>query len=122
MLITIDQYPPSTNVIWRVARNRIIKSAAYRKWLADMAILIRGQTKDKIIGAYGLEILVKRKDRRRRDIDNFIKPISDLLVSAGVVEDDSLCDVVTAMWDGQGSSITIILIKNNLPSEQEQWT
>lgn len=38
-----------------------------------------------------------KKDRRRRDLDNYWKPLLDALVQAGVMEDDSLIDKITAI-------------------------
>ncbi len=34
------------------------------------------------------------RDKRRRDIDNFVKPLLDALVKAGVMEDDKLVDML----------------------------
>ncbi|MGV4796151.1 RusA family crossover junction endodeoxyribonuclease [Rhizobium sp. F40D2] len=47
--------------------------------------------------------------KRARDIDNIIKPISDALVKAGVVADDSLAQCVTARWvdDLQGNAVVV---------------
>ena len=117
MVIHLNEYPPSTNVIWRVARNRIIKSAAYRQWLSSQTEFIHSQNRKKLIGSYSLEIIVRRKDKRRRDIDNFIKPISDLLVTSGMVEDDSLCHIVAATWGDFGSEITLLLHHVDLTGE-----
>ena len=50
-------------------------------------------------------------DRRARDIDNMIKPVSDALVAAGVVSDDSLCESVSAKWaDELGGPAVVAII------------
>jgi len=53
---------------------------------------------DKVKGGYALTLLLPRPDRRRRDIDNAIKPTNDLLVHAEIVQDDSMCIRVAAEW------------------------
>jgi crossover junction endodeoxyribonuclease RusA len=52
-----------------------------------------------------LAIEAVRPDKRRRDIDNLIKPVSDLLCSIGVIEDDSYCEKVSAEWITGGEGI-----------------
>jgi|SRR5215813_4272314 len=39
--------------------------------------------------------------------DNLKKPISDLLVSVGVVEDDSLAEMISIRWVTAGPPITV---------------
>ncbi len=105
----LSDYPPSTNAIWRSVRGRVIKSNDYRKWLDNQTLLINLQ-KGQVTGRYQLTITAQRKDNRRRDIDNLIKPLHDLLVRAGKVEDDSLCQRVTAQWDeSKGQQIKLEL-------------
>lgn len=107
--IVIDDYPPSANAIWRAFRGRIIKSGEYRKWLDNQTLLVSLQ-KGQVLGKYQLTITAQRKDNRRRDIDNLIKPLQDLLVRAGKVQDDSLCQRVTAQWiEEKGSQIKMEL-------------
>ena len=62
-----------------------------------------------IKGPYALSILAKRPDKRRRDIDNLIKPISDLLMTVGVIEDDSDCDLVSARWVTIGDGVRVLI-------------
>ena len=60
------------------------------------------QTKQKIIGPYNLRVVVERPDRRRRDLDNVIKALSDVLVTAKIIEDDHLCNELSMAWGGPG--------------------
>jgi len=62
-----------------------------------------------VIGPYELTVRVSRPDERKRDLDNLLKPISDLLCSIGVIEDDSLCRRILAEWitDGDGMIVRI---------------
>jgi crossover junction endodeoxyribonuclease RusA len=90
--------PPSANAIWHSNRGHVHKSAAYKAWLKQAGWEARAQHPDKIEGAYRLSIEVTRPDKRHRDLDNLIKPISDLLTGLGVIRDDSECEEISARW------------------------
>lgn len=92
-------YPPSANRLWRAVRGRQIKSAEYRSWLLAAQAAITGACiGGSMPGEYVLEIVATRPDRRGRDIDNLIKPISDAIAAAGLVSNDSLAHGVSAFW------------------------
>lgn len=100
-------FPPSANRLWRRAGHTIHKSKTYTDWLRDAGWQVIAQKAGGIAGPYTLSIQAKRPDKRRRDIDNIIKPISDLLMSVGAVEDDSHCEMVSARWVTAGEGITV---------------
>lgn len=91
-------YPPTANHIWIRAKKGMRKSDAYTLWLNDAGWLAKSQRPGKVIGSYLLSIDAARPDKRKRDIDNLIKPVSDLLMKVGVIADDSLCAEVRARW------------------------
>lgn len=93
---------PSINRLWRIGRGRMFRSAEYESWLQACTLLIRQQRIPKVSGKYELLIRVTRPDKRRRDVDNPIKALNDLLQRAGVVEDDCLCEKVTCEWVPSG--------------------
>ncbi len=95
--ITIP-YPPSANRLWRNVSGKTLKSAEYRAWLEVASWEIRAQRPARIDGPYILEIVADAPDRRGRDIDNLIKPISDVLKLAGVYADDKAARKVSAEW------------------------
>lgn len=111
MIQTKLSYPPSANSIWRSKGSKVYRSPEYVSWRRDAswtvkaAVMIQGA----IQGPYSLLIEAGRPDRRKRDIDNLIKPLSDALVHGGAIADDSDCETVTAMWvpDLKGVRITI---------------
>jgi crossover junction endodeoxyribonuclease RusA len=106
-------YPPSANRLWRNVKGKTLKSGHYRLWLTEAGWSVREQRPKSIPGAYRLTISAVRPDNRARDIDNLIKPISDLLKAAGVIEDDSLAKSVFAIWADvppvKGGAITVHL-------------
>lgn len=48
-----------------------------------------------------------RPDKRHRDLDNLLKSSSDLLQHIGIVENDSLCQQISARWVSAGEGITV---------------
>lgn len=92
-------YPPTANNLYRNLRTGgRVKTGHYNAWLADALALLRGQRFTPVEGSYRLRIFVDRPDNRARDIDNTIKPVSDLLKKAGVISDDSKARSVLATW------------------------
>lgn len=103
--VTFD-FPPSTNNLWRAGRSKNGKpthylSKQYASWkeAAEWTVKAAAKAHGRIDGQYFLEIAAKRPDRRKRDLDNIIKPISDALVHGGMVQDDSQCQFIHARWD-----------------------
>lgn len=100
-------YPPSANRLWTRTRRGMRKTDKYCDWLRIAGYMALAQKVPGLTGPYKLSICALRPDRRRRDIDNLIKPVSDLLQSVGVIEDDSDCEQVTARWVTNGSPLTV---------------
>jgi crossover junction endodeoxyribonuclease RusA len=50
-----------------------------------------------------------RPDKRKRDLGNLEKAISDILVSQNIVEDDSLCEWIEARWVEKGPECKVII-------------
>ena len=111
-------YPPSANHLWRNVGDKTLLSEPYRKWraLAFSEISEQGAgwlRRNKIAGPYQMVLLFDRPDRRRRDLGNLEKPVSDALVAAGVVEDDKHCQRMTLAWSqrapGKGAKVHITI-------------
>jgi crossover junction endodeoxyribonuclease RusA len=89
-------YPPSANNMFAVVRGRKIKSKRYREWCASAAAGLCAA--GRIAGGYRMTASFDRPDRRARDIDNLIKPVSDALKTAGLIEDDSKAQSIAVEW------------------------
>lgn len=115
--ITITDMPPSTNGLRKtfVRDGRVVsvKTDQYTSWRKAAMWEVAAQRPGKIDGPYRLAIAAQRnwRSKRARDIDNLIKPLSDLLVKAGVVIDDSLAESVSARWDDDldGKAVVVIV-------------
>ncbi|RCL03036.1 MAG: crossover junction endodeoxyribonuclease RusA [Candidatus Tokpelaia sp. JSC189] len=100
-------FPPSVNGLYRnggMKKGRH-RTARYKAWVREASLCV-GEVHRKAMSAYSLLIVLKRPDRRMRDLGNYEKAISDLLVSHGVVRDDSDCCSLMMKWhdamDGAG--------------------
>lgn len=120
--IVISDMPPSANAMRShfMAGGKVhsVKSKVYASWKKAAAWEIAAAKPQKVIGSYRLYIAVQRdwRSKRARDIDNMIKPISDALVAAGVVTDDSLAEEVNAKWaDNLGGPAVVVLV---MPAEE----
>ena len=92
-------YPPSVNATHRAVKGRVILSKRYRDWILEAGKAVAAQLPAQApIQDYRLWIDATPPDRRARDLDNLIKPTSDLLKRAGVIQDDSKARAIVAMW------------------------
>ena len=87
---TIYNFPPSSNNRLMSARGRLIKTGRYRSWQQATADMVREQIRGRPLeGRLRLTMRVHMPDRRKRDLDNLVKPIQDALQLAGLYYDDS---------------------------------
>jgi crossover junction endodeoxyribonuclease RusA len=111
MILTI-QRPPSANQLFRAVPGRgVIKSKIYREWLAANTEITRTQADafEKICGPFEITFEIERPDKRRRDLDNHLKALFDLLTQSGAIRDDSDCIKLTALWKNCGKQIKVII-------------
>lgn len=103
--------PPSSNALFynREEGGRG-KTKQYEDWIAEAGWKLAQQRPGRIAGAYEIELRVFRPaDGRRRDLDNIIKPLSDLLVRMKVVSDDSQCQRIVLSWRSDDTGVRVIL-------------
>ena len=88
-------YPPSANKLYRAVKGRVIKSAVYRQWaLSCQAFAMGADVLSE--GSWRVSVDMVPPDRRRRDLDNILKPALDILVTLGLTPDDSECMEIIA--------------------------
>ncbi len=78
--------------------------------MTEAAWQIRAQAKSaKIEGPFKMTAMFRRPDKRRRDIDNWIKPILDAVQKGGVVADDSACEWIEVWWSDHDEDVIVEL-------------
>ena len=88
-------FPPSSNNYRVPVRGRLILSAKAREYYVAAAVALQQQGFRKWDGTperVEVTIEIQAPDRRRRDIENFVKPAIDAVVKAGLIDDDSQID------------------------------
>jgi len=86
-------WPPTVNHYYTVARGRKILSKrgrAYKKYCCEL-MMVQGVERLKS-RRYSVFIKVRPPDKRKRDLDNLLKPILDSLTEYGAIVDDSKVD------------------------------
>lgn len=83
-------WPPTVNTYYTVARGRKILSKKGRAYKNEAKVYLYEQNVSKDAeGPYSICINVRPPDKRKRDIDNLLKPLLDSLVDYGAISDDS---------------------------------
>jgi crossover junction endodeoxyribonuclease RusA len=109
-------FPVSLNAAYANGGNKRgrHKTARYLAWEQLASIAIKDSHRLGI-EVYSLAICLKRPDKRRRDLANLEKCVSDLLVSHGVIADDSGCERLTMQWDHGMKEECVVLV---MPAEE----
>jgi len=90
-------FPPSVNGLYP-GKARRFKSRRYRNWIHEADVALLQQDFKPVEGMCEVHYKFGRPDARKRDVFNFEKALTDYLVSAGVIEDDSLIERGTVEW------------------------
>ena len=77
----------------------------YKVWRRNATNVLEAQEPPKLRGPFLIDITIGKPDQRRRDLDNLAKSVLDLLTSAGVIEDDSLCQRLSIGWGSEPGCI-----------------
>lgn len=100
--------PFSANAMYQCARGRIILSKKARDFKLDVANHLSRLGAKRIKGKISLTLIFMFKDKRRRDLDNMLKPLLDALKNS-LFDDDSMIQKISArkILSGESNSIGI---------------
>ena len=90
--LTLATLPPSANIIWRTTKTgRTYLNPDYKAWLKAEGLLLKSQLRGQ--RKFDEPVCVQmdlRQPRSNADLDNRLKPISDLLEAVGAVSNDKI--------------------------------
>jgi len=110
-------FPVSVNGLFASGKTRRFKSQKYCDWLLEAGWTLAQQKPPKFKGPVEIQyVLQEKNDRIRRDLMNFEKATTDLLVSHGIIEGDDVRIVreITMRWskEVEGIQVTIKSLAN----------
>lgn len=99
MILTLP-YPPSANTYWRRNGARYFIAPAGVAFRTEVVARCLATGAKPLAGLVALTVTLVPGDRRRRDIDNVLKPLLDALTHGGAWTDDSQVKrLIVAMGD-----------------------
>jgi Holliday junction resolvase RusA-like endonuclease len=84
-----------------------IKSAGYKAWEQEAGYTLIGQPRHRHEGPVEVVYSYCPPDKRHRDVFNYEKCVSDLLVAYGLLADDSLIQRGTCEWKHQPYGVIV---------------
>ena len=93
-------FPPSANNLF-AGKSRRYVSRAYREWRTEAGWALKRQKIARFPGPVSVAYTFGRPDKRRRDLGNLEKAVSDLLVDHAIIADDSMIERLVLAWDGE---------------------
>ena len=85
--------PPSTNNLFANINGGRVKSQAYKSWITAAGWELKAQKPTPIDGPVSIALRVGACNRAR-DLDNFLKPVIDMLVAHKLIKTDNLTTVI----------------------------
>jgi crossover junction endodeoxyribonuclease RusA len=103
-------FPPTTNHLFATVGRRRIRSAKYRAWSELAGFQMNRQRPTPIKGPVLLHYEFQEgQDKRKRDIGNLEKAVTDLLVEHGVIEadDGSIVREIRLCWSPEVTGVRV---------------
>jgi Holliday junction resolvase RusA-like endonuclease len=112
MTVLTLPFPVSVNAMFADGLSRRVKSQKYCDWIIEAGYALNRQHPAQIFGQVELKYEVEEKpDKIRRDVENYAKGVSDLLVKHKIIlaDDNTVVRKLTMEWapDVKGVRITI---------------
>ena len=100
--IRLPARPPPLSSLYTepAGRRGRVKTKRYRDWQRICAPSLRAVGRE-IKGFVRVEYKFLRPDKRKRDLGNLEKAMSDILVYHNIIEDDSLIVDLRLLWAGE---------------------
>jgi len=118
MIELILPFPPTVNSYYTHTRNGVFiskKGKVFRGQVAAEVLNQLGGTFATLEDTIYLEVLLSMPDRRKRDLDNYMKALLDALTHASLWEDDSQIDQLS-IFRGPPSSPGSVTLRVYYPA------
>lgn len=89
----IELKPLSVNQVWCGKR---FKTPIYKQYERDLSLLLSVTKCPFLIGYVELDVKFYIKSFAISDVDNFLKPMIDIIVKNGLIQDDKFIKKITA--------------------------
>lgn len=114
--------PPSTNNLFVNGSKGRFPSQKYEDWKQEAGWILASQRPAKVTGPVVLFFHFQDgKDKRKRDVTNFIKAAEDLLVTHKIIEadDNTIVRGVEAYWDDTVTGVKIVIVPHRVPAASQ---
>jgi crossover junction endodeoxyribonuclease RusA len=109
--------PPSVNAIWRHGKGRTFRRPEYDEWRRSAGWELRSQKPQSIQGWCAIRVCAAIP-KRRRDLDNLLKALFDLLVEHRIIDNDADVAGIEARWDRTVPTGRVHLeVRSSIPPE-----
>lgn len=104
-------FPPSVHGLYRGGRWKGDISPEYKAWRDHAGLMLNRQSVGSFDGPVRVFVRLVAPDRRKRDSDNYIKAVLDLLSAHFVIEgdDSSIVRSHYVEWSGEGPACTVVV-------------
>lgn len=106
-------FPPSVNGLYDGGKNtsRRFISDRYKAWQDDAYYALLGQRHRSHRHKEPVQVVYtfSPPDKRRRDVFNYEKAVSDFLVKHRIIEDDSLIERGVVQWSTHTAGVTVVI-------------
>lgn len=112
MTVLTLPFPISVNAMFADGLSRRVKSQRYCDWIIEAGYALNRQRPPQIFGQVELKYEVEEKpDKIRRDVENYAKGVSDLLVRHKVIlaDDNTVVRKLTMEWSPEVKGVRITI-------------
>jgi Holliday junction resolvase RusA-like endonuclease len=89
IVLTMPAPPTVNNLFLNIPGRGRVMSPRYRSWRKEAGWDVKSQRPGRIAGEYEMDVALPKG--LTGDLGNYEKPISDLIVELGIVDDDRFC-------------------------------
>lgn len=106
----VDVPPSANNMFVNVPGKGRVRSGEYTRWVRNQLKFMTAQRVKPVMPPVSVEILVPASTRG--DIDNRCKPVTDLIVRAGIIPDDNIKHVRSVTMTLHDSKLCKVCVKS----------